>query len=71
MYAVFEIQKTSESSVAVVTPIFTSANEHQAESEFHRLCSYAAISSVLRHTIMMIREDGLPYRVESYDHPEV
>lgn len=70
MYIVIEIQKMSESSVAIPTPIYTNANQDQAESEFHRLCSIAAVSTVQQHTIMMISDVGFVHKTESYEHLE-
>lgn len=63
MYLVIEIQKLSDSSVTVVTPIYSNSDIHQAESEFHRLCSIAAISKIPRHSILFIQDDG--YRIDS------
>ena len=70
MYIVIEIQATSATQVAVVTPIYTSADRHQAESEFHRLCSVAAVSSVARHTIVLLDDEGYLIEVKSYTHGE-
>lgn len=69
MYLIFEIQKLSSTSVAVPSPIFSTDNWNQAESEFHRLCSIAAVSSVMRHTIIMVDDGGIVYKAENYDHP--
>lgn len=63
MYLVIEIQKLSDSNVTVVTPIYSNSDIHQAESEFHRLCSIAAVSQIPRHSILFIKDDG--YRIDS------
>ena len=69
MYIVLEIQKMSETSVAVMTPIFTTASRLAAESEYHRLGSFAAVSTVPAHSIMIISDRGVLQKVETYVHP--
>lgn len=71
MFIIIEIQKFSEDSVAIPTPIYANANENQAESEFHRLCSLAAISSVPQHSILMIYDDGRYRNSVSFLHPVI
>lgn len=68
MYIVLEIQKFSESSIAVPTPIYTNEDANQAESEFHRLCSIAAISSVPYHSVMLIEDTGCVRDMKGYYH---
>lgn len=66
MYIINEMQ-TSKSGTALA-PAVTRDDWQQAESEFHRLCSIAAVSSVPLHTIMMMDERGIVQRVEYYEH---
>lgn len=68
MYIVLEIQKMSESSVAIPTPIYSNADKNQAESEFHRLSSLAAVSNVPVHSVMILSDEGLLQKVETYTH---
>ena len=68
-YIVFEIQRFGEDQLGIPTPIYSHSDRNHAESEFHRLCSVAAISSVYRHTIMLVDDMGTCYEVRSYEHP--
>ena len=68
MYIIIEIQKFSEESVSIPTPIYSTPNIQQGESEFHRLCSIAAVSTVPQHTVMMISDTGFFHKVETYKH---
>lgn len=66
MYILIEMQ-TSGSQTAI-PPITTKTDWHEAEAEFHRLCSIAAVSSVPVHTVMMVDENGNTARAEHYEH---
>ena len=67
MYLVIEIQRLSDTTVAI-TPVYSTAVWAQAESEFHRLCSIAAVSSVLKHTIVFMDDGGFTFDRKSYEH---
>lgn len=69
MFLVIEIQKLSENSATVVTPIYTTGDKRAAESEFYRLCSIASVSNVLRHTVIFIEDNGYLHDCKSWDHP--
>ena len=70
MYLVIEIQKFSDTQVSVVTPVITRENELEAESEYHRLLSIAAVSSVPQHTIIFSRDGGYLYEYKCYIHSQ-
>ena len=57
MYHIIEIQTTDTSSV-VVTPIPSAQNQNDAESIYHQKMSYAAISSVPVHAVVMVNDHG-------------
>lgn len=69
MYLVLELQKLSDTQVAV-PPVIQRENELEAESEYHRVLSVAAISSVPQHTVLFVRDDGYLYDYKSYVHPK-
>ena len=69
MYHIIEIQTTNNNSV-IVTPIPSSENKYEADSIFHQKMSYAAISQVPIHTVVMINEEGILMRSGSYNHTE-
>lgn len=68
MYVLIEMQKLGDT--VAIPPIATKADRNEAESEFHRLCSIAAVSSVPIHTVMMVDEYGNTQRAEHYEHGE-
>ena len=59
MYLVIEIQKFSDTQVSVVTPVITRENELEAESEYHRLLSIAAVSFFHMHLQHSCMPSGL------------
>ena len=69
-YLVIEIQKAADGSVAIA-PIIQRTDLLEAESEFYRLCSVAAVSSIPQHTILFIEDNGYYHDCKSFDHPAV
>lgn len=59
MYIFIEMQTSGEQTA--IPP---------AVSEFHRLCSVAAVSSVPIHTIVMLDEHGETLLSEHFEHEE-
>ena len=67
MYILIEMQTNGEQTA--IPPIITRTEWHEAEAEFHRLCSVAATSSVPVHTVMLVDEHGISVRpAEYYTH---
>lgn len=64
-YLVIEIQKTDD-TVATLVNSFDTINE--AESKYHTVLAYAAVSSVHVHTAVLMNETGYVIKHESYDH---
>lgn len=67
MYQIIEIQTTGNTSV-VVTPIPSSADRNEAESIYHQKMSFAAVSSVPVHSVVLLDEDGCVLMNGSYKH---
>ena len=65
-YIVLEIQESQQEKVA--TLITTHTSQEAAESKYHDVLRYAAISSLLTHTAMIIRPDGTVIKSEHYSH---
>lgn len=65
MFIVIEIQTTEENTNVIPT---TFANLNEAESEFHRIMMYAAISTVPRHSALLLDAEGFPIKRDSYAH---
>ena len=64
-YIVIELQTTG-GTTALITNTYTDRN--QAESKFHEILQYAAVSQVEDHAAVMLTEDGRLVRQESYKH---
>lgn len=69
MYILQEIQTTNNSTALV--PATTYADKLQAESAYHTALSYAAVSQVQVHTVMLYDEHGNVLRREFYEHLSV
>lgn len=67
MQLVIEIQKLNDTTVAV-TPVIQRADPNEAESEFCRVRSVAAVSSVPVHTVLLLNEDGFQLDRKTYYH---
>ena len=68
MYTIIELQ-TNNGATIVATPV-VKATLDEARQEYHLKASYAAVSSVEIHTIILLNAEGQPVeRVISYKHP--
>ena len=65
MYIVIELQKTENALSHLET---TFENRDEAESKFHEVLKYAAISSIPIHSAVMLDDSGFLIRTESYPH---
>ena len=66
MYLVIEIQKIDDELFTIVNSF---KNRNEAESEFYTALSYAATSTLERHSVSLLTEDGRCIRSETYEHP--
>lgn len=66
MYIVIELQ-TSNGVTSMLTYQFN--DRDQAESKYHNVLSYAAVSTVEFHAVSIIDRLGTVIRNESYNHP--
>ena len=69
MYIVIELQKSADGSVASI--VTNHENFNQAESNYYSCLAAAAISSVPRHAVVMLQDNGMALQSKYYDHPEV
>lgn len=67
MYLVIEIQKLSDTNIATLVSDHSDRNE--AESKFHAVLQYAAVSAVPIHSAVLLNEDGYLIMRETYTHP--
>lgn len=66
MYIVQEIQTNGTSTALVPAKTFTDRRE--AESAYHLALSYAAVSEVEVHTVILYDEHGNVLQKEFYEH---
>ena len=57
MYTILEIQKFSDGTAAY-PPVVQKSTLNEGKSEFYRVASLAAISSVPKHIVILISDDG-------------
>lgn len=63
---VLEIQNNT------LTPYYYNQQQYEngvAYQKFHEICSYASVSSVERHVVMMINNEGGVLKQEIFNHP--
>lgn len=64
MYIVLEIQTTS----TVETLVNAYEDRNQAESKYHQILSAAALSSVPKHSAVLMDDAGYTLKRDSYEH---
>lgn len=67
MYIVMEIQ----AGATVSTLVDSYANRNDAESKFHQILTAAALSSVPKHSAVLMSDTGETLKMDSYIHNEV
>lgn len=65
MYVVVEVQETNG---AVATLENSYADRNQAESKYHQILQYAAVSEVDKHGAIIFTDDCVPVMYKSYTH---
>lgn len=68
MYVVVELQKMSDTQLAHLVTSHETLQE--AQSKFHQVLSYAAVSKIPLHSCVLLGEDGYNIKTESYSHIE-
>lgn len=66
MYVVVELQKTSDDAIASLVTTHNTLEE--AQSKFHQVLSYAAVSTLPLHSCVLLNEDAYSIKTESYAH---
>ena len=66
-YIVQEIQTDAEGNVALL-PAVVKNSRQEGESEYYIKLGYAAISSVVIHSVIMYNQDGTPILYGCYSH---
>ena len=68
MYIIMEIQTSKDGQVS--TLVQTVSGKNQAESVYYQILSFAAISSVYKHSCVLLTEDGEYVVSECFYHGE-
>ena len=66
MYILIEMQ--TENGSTALLPALTYTDRNQAESAFYQKLSYAAVSEVDVHTVILMDEHGNTLKREFYEH---
>ena len=66
-FIIIELQKDANGNVAIATPS-TYDNQNEADSKFFTTMAAAAVSSVPKHSVTMLHENGYVIRNETYIH---
>lgn len=64
MYIVVEIQ----TSTTVATLVNSYEDRNQAESKYHQILTAAALSSVPKHSAVLMNDEGQTIKSETYIH---
>ena len=64
MYIVLEIQ----TSTTVATIVNSYEDRNQAESKYHQILTAAALSSVPKHSAVLMNDEGQTIKDETYIH---
>ena len=66
MFKIIEMQTTNGTTTHIVT---TAATRNEAEADYHRVLSAAALSNVEVHSCTILTEEGFQVKVGCYRHP--
>ena len=67
VYIIIEIQKSNNGTVNIVPPA-SYTDERLAEQAYHTALSYAAVSQVDVHSVVMLNDVGERIKGETYYH---
>ena len=68
MYCIIETETTQGTMAAL--PPEVKATRELAEQEYHRRLSYAAVSTVEEHAVVMLNAEGQRVKGECYKHEQ-
>lgn len=67
MFIVQEIQTFADGTVSLLPPI-TKASREEAESVYHSILSFAAVSKIPMHAATLLANDGHEIMHQAYTH---
>jgi len=68
MFIVLEIQTHADGTVGTLVDSYADRND--AENKYHTILAYASKSNLPMHSAVMVTNDGVLIRSESYNHPQ-
>lgn len=69
MFIVLEIQTEADGTVKLLPPLVKTARDG-AESAFHSILSFAAVSSVAMHAAVLMTNEGTVLEKKAYTHEQ-
>lgn len=66
---IIEIQHNADGATSCITT--THATRAEAEQKYHTVLSFAAVSNVYIHSVVMLDKQGTRIKGETYHHAEV
>lgn len=67
MYFVIEIQANKDGTAA---GLITNHEKKEAESKYHEVLKYAAVSKVWKHSATLLADDGSLVKTDCYVHED-
>lgn len=67
MYFIIEIQKSNNGTATIVPPA-SYTDQRLAEQAYHTALSYAAVSQINVHSVVMLDDTGARIKGETYYH---
>lgn len=68
LYVVIELQKNGDQMANIVTSHNSLAS---AQNKFYTVAAFAAISTIEKHSVVLLNEDGILVERKTFDHPVV
>ena len=65
VFIVLEIQSNEETATCLVN---TYSKREDAESKYHQILQYAAVSAVVVHSAVLMTDTGKTLKTEKYEH---
>lgn len=70
-YRIVELQTDANGNTAILADPRDFAERNDAESKWHDICKYAAISTVAVHAVIILNSEGDKVRKDVYEHKTV
>lgn len=68
MFIILEVQSNKDETAGTLVNTYSAAQKSEAESQYHLILSAAAVSTIYKHSVFMLRDDGRLVKSECYAH---